>query len=77
MVELLADCDDIGVQEFFNFESDRLLAKKVRVLKDLNDGKDPEEIGKDYYDILENLKVPDGQMIEIQGQIFDPHKYDE
>ena len=77
MARLLFDCDDIGVEEFFEFESDAMLEKKIKVLKALNEGKSPDEIGKEYYDILENLHVPKGQIVEIQGQIFDPHQFDE
>lgn len=78
VMELYEECAlfDDGVRTFFNIESNKMLGKKVKVLKLLKDGKDPDEIGKAYYDILEDLDVPDGEAVEIRGQIYDPHKYD-
>lgn len=73
---LLLDCTDEGVEQYFNFESDRMLEKKIRVLKRLNNGEGPDDIGKEYFDILENLKVPEGQTVIISGIVLDPHKYD-
>ena len=74
--ELWGECTDRGVEAFFDLYSDKLLSKKVKVLKALNDGKSPDEIGKDYYDILEKLDVPEGQIVMVGNQILDPHKYD-
>ena len=74
ILNLLFSCDDEGVEHYFDFESDKMLEKKVRVLKALNEGKDPEDIGKEYFEILENLKVPEGQAIAISGHVYDPNK---
>ena len=50
-----AACTDEGVYKFFDMESEKMLRKKLRVLQALNDGKDKEEIGDDYFAILEKL----------------------
>lgn len=73
----VSDFDD-GVANFFDIESDKMLGKKIRVLQELRDGKSPEEIGKDYLDILEGLdksEMSDGKIIEVGGWEFDPLKY--
>ena len=74
--KLYADCTDLGVENFFDLFSEKMLAKKVRVLRALNDGVSPDKLGKDYYDILEKLHVPDGQVLVVGSQVLDPHKYD-
>lgn len=58
VMRLYGECDDEGVMRYFDADSEKNLRKKIKVLKKLNDGVSPEEIGADYYEILENL--PDG-----------------
>jgi len=55
---LYGECDDEGVMRYFDADSEKNLRKKIEVLKKLNNGESPEDIGKDYYEILE--KLPDG-----------------
>lgn len=50
-----AACTDEGVYKFFDMDSEKMLRKKLRVLQALNDGKNKEEIGDDYFAILEKL----------------------
>lgn len=57
-MRLYGECDDEGVMRYFDADSEKNLRKKIKVLKKLNDGESPEEIGDDYYEILE--KLPDG-----------------
>ena len=55
-----------------------MLSKKIRVLRELKDGKSVEEIGKDYFDILEKFdkgSVKDGEQVEVGDWIYDPKKY--
>lgn len=80
MLELLPEVSDIdeGVAEYFDIESDKMLSKKIRVLRELKDGKSVEEIGKDYFDILEKFdkgSVKDGEQVEVGDWIYDPKKY--
>lgn len=78
--ELFAEVSefDDGVANFFDLGSDKMLGLKIKVLSALKDGKSPEEIGKDYFDILEEFdqeSVPDGEVTEVGGWEFDPSKY--
>ena len=65
---------DMGVAEFFDVESDRMMDKKLRVLKALHDGKSPEEIGKDYLDILEKYDPSQGP-VKIEGWTLNPKDF--
>ena len=59
---------DDGVRLYFDPESDKMLKKKVRVLTDIMNGESPEDIGKDYFDILEGFDqsaVPKGQSVMV------------
>ena len=63
----VADFDD-GVRKYFDIESDRMLEKKFKVLNALSEGKSAEELGKDYFDILEGFDqddVPEGQSVMV------------
>lgn len=51
--ELLRDCVDIMIVQYFDIESDKMLDKKISVLERLRKGEQPDEIGDDYYAILE------------------------
>ena len=73
----VADFDD-GVKQYFDLESMEMPEKKAKVLSALADGKSPEEIGKDYFDILEGFDqsaVPEGQIAMVGDWEFDPEKY--
>jgi hypothetical protein len=59
---------DDGVREYFDLESDEMLEKKFKVLNALSKGESPEDIGKDYFDILEGFDqgaVPEGQTVMV------------
>lgn len=59
---------DDGVREYFDLESDEMLEKKFKVLNALSKGEPPEDIGKDYFDILEGFDqgaVPEGQTVMV------------
>ena len=71
-----AEIDD-GVREYFDLESDKMLGKKIKVLSALIDGKGADEIGKDYFDVLEGFDqsaVEDGQIARVGDWEFDPSK---
>jgi len=75
--EKVSEFDD-GVANFFDLESEEMLGKKIRVLQELIDGKSPDEIGKPYFDILEEFDqsgVRDGEVADVGGWEFDPEKY--
>jgi len=55
VLRLYAICADEGVERYFDVDSEKNLGEKKRVLKLLNAGKDPDEIGRAYFDILEKL----------------------
>ena len=76
VLKLYYDVDDEVVEEFFDVESMKNLKKKKRVLQMIKDGKGKEDIGKDYYDILEKLEVPEGQYLLFSGEKLDPHEFD-
>lgn len=59
---------DDGVREYFDLESDEMLEKKFKVLNALSKGESPEDIGADYFDILEGFDqgaVPEGQTVMV------------
>lgn len=76
LYEEVEEFDD-AVSMYFDPESDKMLKKKVRVLKALKDGKGPEEIGKDYFDILEGFdqNIPNGTTVMVGDWEYDPEKY--
>lgn len=55
LMKLYGECDDEGVMRYFDADSEKNMKKKITVLKRLNKGEDPDEIGQDYFDILEKL----------------------
>ena len=72
-----AEIDD-GVREYFDLESDKMLGKKIKVLSALINGKGVDEIGKDYFDILEDFDqstIEEGQIARVGDWEFDPLKY--
>lgn len=78
--KLYSECSDFddGVSLYFDVSSDKMLEKKARVLKRLLKGDTPEEIGKDYFDILEGFdqsKVKEGTAVKVGDWEFDPEKY--
>ena len=50
--DLIFECSDRLVHEFFDYESDEKLDDKIDVLRKLNAGVKPEDI-PNYYDVLE------------------------
>lgn len=50
--ELLGKVNDLLVDKFFDFNSNKLLDEKIEVLTALSKGKHPADIPR-YYDILE------------------------
>ena len=50
--ELLGKVNDLLVDKFFDFNSDKLLDEKIEVLTALSKGKHPADISR-YYDIFE------------------------
>ena len=50
--ELLSKVNDLLVDKFFDFNSDKLLDEKIEVLTALSKGEHPADIPR-YYDILE------------------------
>lgn len=50
--DLLFECPDRLVHEFFDYESTEKLDEKIDVLRKLNSGVKPENI-PNYYDVLE------------------------
>lgn len=69
LYEEVAETDD-KVREYFDLESDAMMEKKFKVLNALSKGKSPEEIGDDYFDILEGLDIPKGKTVIIEGAEF-------
>lgn len=68
----VADFDD-GVRGYFDITSDAMLDKKFKVLNALSKGKSPDEIGKDYFDILEYFDqdaVPEGMSVMVGDAEF-------
>lgn len=57
-VKLFRECREIddNIKSYYDMESLTMLEKKRKVLQALIDGKKPNEIGQDYWDILENKK---------------------
>ena len=74
LFEEVSTFDDI-VGEYFDLDSERMLPKKKRVLQALVDGKTREEIGRDYLEVLENLKIPDGSVVMLGGEEIDPRDF--
>ena len=77
LYDSVAMFDDV-VAGLFDVDSDKMMEKKYRVLKALDEGKNPEEIGKDYLDILEKIDkdaLKDGRTIMVEGVEIDPKKY--
>ncbi len=60
--------NDKIIGRFFDLDSKKNLKKKIRVMRELINGKAPTEIGKDYLDILEKLPEDDDLEIRIAGQ---------
>lgn len=78
--DLWMECEtfDDGIRDFYDLHSDKLMFKKKKVLQALIDGKAPDEIGKDYWDILElfdKSEVEDGHTCIVGGWEYDPKKY--
>lgn len=78
--ELYEECEefDDGVRMYFDTVSDKMLGKKVKVLSQLIEGKSPDEIGKDYFDILEGFdkeSIPEGAVADVGGWEYDAEKY--
>lgn len=69
LYEEVAMFDD-GIRRYFDIGSDAMIEKKFKVLNALSNGKSPEEIGKDYIDILEGLDIPKGKTVIIEGTEF-------
>ena len=53
IANLLPYCYKIASFQFFDFDSDKMLDKKIKVMKQIKDGVSPDDI-PDYFDILEN-----------------------
>ena len=80
VMELYSKCElfDEAIRNFFNISSRKMLVKKKKVLQEVIDGKSPDEIGKDYWDILElfdKSEVEDGHTCIVGGWEYDPKKY--
>lgn len=58
VLALYSECKvkDDAIKEYFDTDSVKMLETKKKVLQALIDGKQPDEIGRDYWDILENKK---------------------
>ena len=78
--KLWMECEtfDDGIRFCYDMNSDKMMFKKKKVLQALIDGKAPDEIGKDYWDILElfdKSEVEDGHTCIVGGWEYDPKKY--
>lgn len=69
---------DDGIRNFYDSYSHKMRTKKKKVLQALIDGKAPDEIGNDYWDILElfdKTDLDENCTYIIGGWEFDPRKY--
>lgn len=57
VIDLFIECSmmDEGVERYFDMESEKILNKKKRILTRIKDGEYGPGIGKEYFDILENI----------------------
>ena len=53
IANLLPYCYKIASFQFFDFDSDEMLDKKIEIMKKIKDGGTPDDI-PEYFDILEN-----------------------
>jgi hypothetical protein len=80
VLDLWSECDlfDEAIRGYFDISSQKMLKKKKKVLEARKAGKSPDEIGKDYWDILElfdKSEVEDGHTCIVGGWEYDPRKY--
>lgn len=80
VTRLAGECEtfDDGIRGFFDYRSNKMRTKKKKVLQALIDGKAPDEIGNDYWDILElfdKTDLDENCTYIIGGWEFDPRKY--
>lgn len=71
---------DDGIRGYFELSSNKMRTKKKKVLQALIDGKSPDEIGNDYWDVLELFDKSDldyNCIYRVGGWEFDPKKYKE
>ena len=53
-IALLDWCGDSVMRKFFDPDSDKMLDTKIDVLERLTKGESPEDIGENYYRVMEN-----------------------